>query len=133
MKRENNFKISQMIEEEITIVKMRADLTLWICDIDFWMDDLEDCQKTLEDNLVKIDELEEKKRLEQFQNQIIYYTGELLPEFKKELAQQQIKLEGTADVGKIAEKYHDLDERGAAIHEQMKERRRQIDLFINNI
>lgn len=81
MKRENNFKISQMIEEEITIVKMRADLTLWICDIDFWMDDLEDCQKTLEDNLVKIDELEEKKRLEQFQNQIIYYTGELLPEF----------------------------------------------------
>jgi len=81
LKRENNFKISQMIEEEITIVKMRADLTLWICDIDFWMDDLEDCQKTLEDNLVKIDELEEKKRLEQFQNQIIYYTGELLPEF----------------------------------------------------
>ena len=122
-----------MTEETITIDKIKTELSLWVCDVDFWQDEVEDSQKTLEVNLQKIDEAPEKKKLEQFQNQIIYYRDELLPQLKHDLVKQQAILENKADDKEMRKQYNELQLRIAAIHEQMKERRRQLDLFIENI
>jgi len=122
-----------MTEETITIDKIKTELSLWVCDVDFWQDEVEDSQKTLEVNLQKIDEAPEKKKLEQFQNQIIYYRDELLPQLKHDLVKQQAILENKAEDKEMRKQYNELQLRIAAIHEQMKERRRQLDLFIENI
>ena len=122
-----------MTEETITIDKIKTELSLWVCDVDFWQDEVEDSQKTLEVNLQKIDEAPEKKKLEQFQNQIIYYRDELLPQLKHDLVKQQAILENKAEDKEMRKQYNELELRIAAIHEQMKERRRQLDLFVENI
>lgn len=122
-----------MTEKTELMKKMKADTTLWICDVDYWNDEVDDCQLLLEKNLAQIDELEERKRLEQFQNQIIYYRDELLPELKHDLVQHQKVLESNTPLEKLVKSNEELNMRQMAIHEQMKERRRQLNLFINNI
>lgn len=112
---------------------MKNELSLWICDVNFWLDEVEDCQTILEQKIPLIDEVPEKKKLEQFQNQIIYYRDELLPLFKHDLVEQKEKLEQTSDESVLTASHKELEKRGNAIAEQMKERRRQLDLFVNNI
>ncbi|MFT6166959.1 MAG: hypothetical protein ACJASF_001653 [Vicingaceae bacterium] len=115
------------------IEKMKNELSLWICDANFWIDEVEDCQSILEHKISLIDEVPEKKRLDQLQNQIIYYRDELLPLFKHDLVEQNEKMDQTSDTSVLTASHKALEKRGNAITEQMKERRRQLDLFVNNI
>lgn len=112
---------------------MKNEVALWICDANFWLDEVEDCQTLLEKKLDLIDEVPEKKRLEQFQNQIIYYRDELLPQLKIDLANQKEKLKNIDNLNSLEASHLALEERGTDIQKQMKERRRQLELFVNNI
>jgi len=126
----SNLRIDGELEQ---ITQLKDQLSLWVCDVDFWKDEVDDCQKILEKHLPQIDELEERKRLEQFQNQIIYYRDELLDKMKHDLLLQLKHLDESFNIARIIQHQDALHQRLNAIEQQMKERRRQLTLFINNI
>lgn len=64
----------------------------WASDIAFWKDELKFFQKLLEFDAPRAKKLEDKQKLERFQNLIIYYSGELLDEFNKKVRQHEEKL-----------------------------------------
>jgi len=67
--------------------------SLWLSDAQFWKDEMIFCQETLEKNMVTFDTLEEKKRLEQLQNQLIMYRDELLDTLLHDLTLHQQQIE----------------------------------------
>ena len=123
----------QMENDEKQIAQLKKYTSIWICDVDFWKDEVDNCQLLLEDHLPQINELAERKKLEQFQNQIIYYRDELLPELKHDLVHHKKDFDATVNLKSLFSLHKKFETRIAAIQKQMKERRRQIDLFINNI
>jgi hypothetical protein len=122
-----------MTQDSKLLESMKSDLSLWISDADFWIDEVKNCQTILEQKIALIDEVPERKHLDQFQNQIIYYRDELLPLFKHDLLEQKEKLKKTSDASSLVASHKTLEQRGDGIAEQMKERRRKLELFVNNI
>ncbi len=116
-----------------SLERLKKDVVLWLCDVNFWNDEINACQNLLEKNLPKIDILSERKRLEQFQNHIIYYRDELLPQVKQDLRHLKEKLSDQTRINGSADIHNEYSTKVDAIHDQMKEKRRQIDLFVNNI
>ena len=122
-----------MTDRTTSLELLKKDVILWICDVNFWNDEVNACQYLLEQNLPKIDVPPKRKRLEQFQNHIVYYRDEILPQVKHDLWHLKEKLSTQTSVNGSADIHYEFSSKVDAIHDQMKEKRRQIDLFVNNI
>lgn len=123
-----------MIKQNTSLNEMKAALSLWICDVDFWKDEVDDCQQLLDDNFFKINNRTQQKQVEQFQNQIIYYRDELLDKAKHDLlTQRQLLNENPEKYTELINAQEELEIRVSAIEDQMKERRTQLDQFVTSL
>jgi len=61
----------------------------WLSEIEFWNIELAFFQKLLDKYASHFHNIEDKKKIDQFQNFMTYYSGELLHEIKKEVRQHE--------------------------------------------
>jgi hypothetical protein len=79
--------------------KLHQESIHWVSEMDLWKLELDFFQKMLDKHSPQFVTLEQKKRLDHFQNLIIYYNGELIDSFigkakghEKLLANEMVKL-----------------------------------------
>jgi hypothetical protein len=77
---------------EIGIEELHKDSKVWMSRIELWKRELQFFQKLLDSNSPKFDNPEDKKREDHFQNLIIYYSGQLLDEYKQSVRRQEKRL-----------------------------------------
>ena len=77
---------------EIGIEELHKDSKVWMSRIELWKRELQFFQKLLDSNSPKFDNPEDKKNEDHFQNLIIYYSGELLDEYKQSVRRQEKRL-----------------------------------------
>ncbi len=61
----------------------------WLSEIEFWKVELIFFQKLLDKYASHFQNIEDKKKIDQFQNFMTYYSGELLHETRKELSRHE--------------------------------------------
>lgn len=74
---------------ELGINQMHKESEQWMSAINFWKLELKFFQKLLDLHAHKFAGIDDKKRIDHFQNLITYYTGELLDVFFKEVRQHE--------------------------------------------
>ena len=77
---------------EIGIEELHKDSKVWMSRIELWKRELLFFQKLLDSYSTKFDNPEDKKAEGHFQNLIIYYSGELLDEYKQAVSRQEKRL-----------------------------------------
>jgi len=77
---------------EIGIEELHKDSKVWMSRIELWKRELQFFQKLLDSNSPKFDNPDDKKKEDHFQNLIIYYSGELLDEYKQAVRRQEKRL-----------------------------------------
>jgi hypothetical protein len=68
---------------------LHQESTSWLSEIEFWEIELIFFQKLLDKYASHFQNIEDKKKIDQFQNFMTYYSGELLHEIRKELSQHE--------------------------------------------
>ena len=64
----------------------------WLSSSLLWQREFNFFQKLLDQNAAKATSVDEKKKIDHFQNLIIYYNSELIPEFRKKLRDHENRL-----------------------------------------
>jgi len=64
----------------------------WLSSSLLWQREFNFFQKLLDQNAAKAISVDEKKKIDHFQNLIIYYNSELIPEFRKKLRDHENRL-----------------------------------------
>ena len=64
----------------------------WLSSSLLWQREFNFFQKLLDQNAAKAISVDEKKKIDHFQNLIIYYNSELIPEFRKKLQDHENRL-----------------------------------------
>jgi hypothetical protein len=64
----------------------------WLSSTVLWQREFNFFQKLLDLNAAKLRSIEDKKKIDHFQNLIIYYIGELIPELRKKLRDHENRL-----------------------------------------
>ena len=64
----------------------------WLSSSLLWQREFNFFQKLLDQNAAKATSVDEKKKIDHFQNLIIYYNNELIPEFRKKLRDHENRL-----------------------------------------
>lgn len=64
----------------------------WLSSTILWQREFNFFQKLLDQNAMKLTSVDDKKKIDHFQNLIIYYNGELIPEFQKKLRDHENRL-----------------------------------------
>jgi hypothetical protein len=64
----------------------------WLSSTLLWQREFNFFQKLLDQNAPKLTSVDEKKKIDHFQNLIIYYNSELIPEFRKKLRDHEHRL-----------------------------------------
>jgi len=77
---------------EIGIEELHKDSKVWMSRIELWKRELLFFQKLLDSYSTKFNNPEDKKSEAHFQNLIIYYSGELLDEYKQSVRRQEKRL-----------------------------------------
>ncbi|AKQ44766.1 hypothetical protein TH63_02625 [Rufibacter radiotolerans] len=77
---------------EIGISDLHQESQTWLQEIEFWGFELNFYQKLLEKVTQKAT-ADDKRHVDHFQQLIIYYQGELLPQFKKEVRKHEAYLQ----------------------------------------
>ena len=77
-----------------TIQKHQTSLE-WLSALLFWKSELSFFQKLLDLHASKFTSLDDKKKIDHFQNLIIYYRGELVDELRKKLREHESRLART--------------------------------------
>ena len=64
----------------------------WLSSTLLWQREFNFFQKLLDQNAAKFTSVDDKKKIDHFQNLIIYYLGELIPELRKKLRDHENRL-----------------------------------------
>ncbi len=64
----------------------------WLSSTLLWQREFNFFQKLLDQNAPKLTSVDDKKKIDHFQNLIIYYNSELIPEFRKKLRDHENRL-----------------------------------------
>ena len=64
----------------------------WLSSTLLWQREFNFFQKLLDQNAAKLTSVDDKKKIDHFQNLIIYYNGELIPAFRKKLRDHEHRL-----------------------------------------
>ena len=64
----------------------------WLSSTLLWQREFNFFQKLLDQNAPKLTSVDDKKKIDHFQNLIIYYLGELIPELRKKLRDHENRL-----------------------------------------
>ena len=83
---------------EIGIEELHKDSKVWQSRIELWKRELQFFQKLLDSYSTKFSSPEDKKTEDHFQNLIIYYSGELLDEYKQSVRRQVKRLAELVDI-----------------------------------
>ena len=74
---------------EISLEDLHRNTIDWIQSIDFWRFELGFAQKLVDQVNARTRTVDDKKRIDHFQNLIIYYRSQLLPELEEDLVRHE--------------------------------------------
>jgi len=74
---------------EVSMENLHQESNAWLTEIEFWKAELAFYQKLLEKISVKLTSVEDKKKIDHFQNLIIYFGGELLDQYEHDIREHE--------------------------------------------
>lgn len=83
MKTLKNPDSAYLLEESVE--HLHKESLTWLSEINLWKKEVTFFQKLLDNYAPKFSETADKQKIDHFQNMIIYYNGELLDEFEKNI------------------------------------------------
>lgn len=112
----------------------------WLSEIELWKIELTFFQKLLDRYARNFQDIEDKKKIDQFQNFIIYYSGELLDEAHKQVRQQEefLAQQLASDNTRPNEqdyrlRHESAQEKVSGIRVQMADRKRSFFEFLEKV
>jgi hypothetical protein len=78
---------------EVSLEDLHQESKAWLSEINLWRIELAFYQKLLEKVSVKLTSVEEKQKIDHFQHLIIYYRGEVLDQFEKDIRKHEKQLQ----------------------------------------
>ena len=82
---------NQYILQPSLLEKHRKTLN-WLSSTLLWQREFNFFQKLLDQNAPKLTSVDDKKKIDHFQNLILYYNSQLIPEFRKKLRDHENRL-----------------------------------------
>ena len=107
----------------------------WLSKIALWSDEAAFFEHLLEKCLAKAEEKEQKGQLEHLQNKLLYYKGELLREYQKQIREHENYLDkmltkdSVEDERKYREKHRSLAEKVKAFEKEYNALKREVFTF----
>ena len=112
----------------------------WLSEIELWKIELTFFQKLLDKYARDFQNIEDKKKIDQFQNFMTYYSGELLHEIRNEVKQHEkfLASQMNASDNRINEQsyridHEALDQKAAGIRKQIAEKKRTFFKFLTPV
>ncbi len=90
----------------------------WKSEVDMWKQELKFFQKLLDKNVSSFSSVEQKQKLDHFQNLIIYYDGELLDFFRQKARRHAKYLSAHVENGKDLNK-EEYQEKFGTVNDQL--------------
>lgn len=75
-----------------SLLSMHQQSLAWQSSIELWKKELQFFQKLLDKHVNKLTSRDDKKRVDHFQNLILYYNGEVVDELRKKLRKHETNL-----------------------------------------
>ena len=74
---------------EVSLEDLHKESRTWVSEVEFWRIELSFYQKLLEKVAVYLTSVEDKKKIDHFQNLITYYQGELLDQYEHDIREHE--------------------------------------------
>lgn len=118
---------------------LHEDSVRWNSELELWKRELSFFQKLLDSNSSKIVVTDDKKKEDHFQNIIIYYDGELIPEYKQACRRHEKYLaqimSGDEDVNEseYRRKHHELKNKIESLESEFTKYKHEFFEFIEKV
>lgn len=122
------------------VEKLHQESKAWLSEIELWKIELRFFQRLLDRYARSFRDIQSKKKIDQFQNFLIYYSGELLDETHKQVRQHEKSLarQLSSDSIRLDEQdyrslHRSTDEKVSGIRNQMAEKKGSFFEFIEKV
>lgn len=125
---------------ESALESLHQESKKWLSEVELWKIELIFFQKLLDRYARSFEDIEDKKKIDQYQNFMIYYSGELLDQTRKELRQHERFLASQliSHSARINEAIYRTDhvameERMEGIRKQIAEKKKSFFEFLESV